>query len=120
MPTVVLMTYEFPPSGGGGVQRCAKFARYLPELGWTPVVVTSAPVPGRPYDESLLEGISGITVARLRPRRVSTLAARALRDHQSSLQAAQQCINGRVSLLGRFRWLSATPGSCHLSRLAPR
>ena len=78
MSTVVLLTYEFPPSGGGGVQRCAKFARYLPELGWTPVVVTSSPVPGRPYDESLLEGISGITVARLRPRRVSTLAARAL------------------------------------------
>jgi glycosyltransferase involved in cell wall biosynthesis len=78
MPTVVLMTYEFPPSGGGGVQRCAKFARYLPEFGWTPLVVTSSPVPGRPYDESLLEGSDGLCVVRLRPLRVSSLAARAL------------------------------------------
>ena len=30
-------------AGGGGVQRMAMFARYLPESGWTPVVLTSAP-----------------------------------------------------------------------------
>lgn len=30
----------FPPRGGGGVQRTAKFAKYLPEFGWTPTVVT--------------------------------------------------------------------------------
>ena len=76
--TVLLMTYEFPPAGGGGIQRGAKFARYLPDFGWTPVVVTSAPIKGRTTDESLLEGLQGLTVARLRPRRVSAMAARAL------------------------------------------
>jgi glycosyltransferase involved in cell wall biosynthesis len=78
MPPVILMTYEFPPSGGGGVQRCAKFARYLPEFGWTPLVVTSSPTPGGPYDDSLLDGLSGLRVARLEPRRVSALTACAL------------------------------------------
>lgn len=78
MPTVLIFTYEFPPSGGGGVQRCAKFARYLPDFGWTPVVVTSSPIPGKPRDDSLLEGVAGLSVARLRPLRVSALVARAV------------------------------------------
>jgi len=37
---VLLVTYYFPPSGGPGVQRALKFARYLPEYGWEPVVLT--------------------------------------------------------------------------------
>lgn len=123
MPSVVLLTYEFPPSGGGGVQRCAKFARYLPELGWTPVVVTSAPVPGRPYDESLLEGISGLSVTRLPPRRVSTLAARAL----SPAKRARELLRGSgaasgggepaPSARGDARAPSVTPLSTRLARL---
>jgi hypothetical protein len=68
--TVLLMTYEFPPAGGGGIQRGAKFARYLPEFGWTPVVITSAPIRGRTRDDSLLEGLESLTVARLRPRQI--------------------------------------------------
>ncbi len=76
--SALLITYEFPPAGGGGVQRMAKFARYLPEFGWAPVVVTSAPIKGRSSDESLLAGLEGLTVARLRPRRVSALVARGL------------------------------------------
>jgi glycosyltransferase involved in cell wall biosynthesis len=40
MRRVLFLAYHFPPVGGGGVQRNAKFARYLPELGYEPVVVT--------------------------------------------------------------------------------
>ena len=39
MNRVMIITYYWPPSGGGGVQRWLKFARYLGEQGWTPVVV---------------------------------------------------------------------------------
>lgn len=121
MPTVVLMTYEFPPSGGGGVQRCAKFARYLPEFGWTPLVVTSSPVPGRPYDESLLEGIAGLSVARLRPLRVSTLAARALapakRARELVRKAGEAGSAGSPAQSGRAGAQSA-PGVPLSSRLA--
>lgn len=44
---VLFIAYYFPPLGGGGVQRSAKFVRYLPEHGFDPVVLTG---PG-PADE---------------------------------------------------------------------
>jgi len=40
MRKVLVVAYYFPPFGGGGVQRTAKFAKYLPEFGWCPVVLT--------------------------------------------------------------------------------
>lgn len=40
MTRVLFLAYHFPPNGGAAVQRNAKFARYLPELGYEPVVVT--------------------------------------------------------------------------------
>jgi glycosyltransferase involved in cell wall biosynthesis len=38
--TVLLVTYYFPPAGGPGVQRMLKFAKYLPDFGWRPAVLT--------------------------------------------------------------------------------
>ena len=40
MRKVLVIAYPFPPLGGSGVQRTAKFAKYLPEFGWQPVVLT--------------------------------------------------------------------------------
>ena len=40
MKRVLIITYYWPPSGGSGVQRWVKFAKYLPEDGWQPVVYT--------------------------------------------------------------------------------
>ena len=40
MKTVLIVTYYWPPAGGGGVQRVAKFCRYLGDFGWAPVVLT--------------------------------------------------------------------------------
>lgn len=58
MKRLLIVAYYFPPSGGPGVQRVLKFAKYLPEFGWHPVVLTvneSASFPAR--DESLVEEI---------------------------------------------------------------
>jgi len=56
MKKVLIITYYWPPSGGAGVQRWLKFAKYLPEYGWQPVILTVDPkyasYPQR--DESLL------------------------------------------------------------------
>ncbi len=54
---VLIVAYYFPPSGGPGVQRVLKFARYLPDFGWDPAVLTvsGADYPAR--DESLLAEI---------------------------------------------------------------
>lgn len=43
MKRVLLVSYYFPPSGGSGVQRMLKVAKYLRECGWEPVVLTVDP-----------------------------------------------------------------------------
>lgn len=39
---VLIVTYYFPPKGGAGTQRFAKFCKYLPDHGVQPVVLTVA------------------------------------------------------------------------------
>lgn len=54
---VLLVSYHFPPVGGAGVQRPAKFARYLPEFGWD-VSVLQCSNPSVPLlDPSLLSDL---------------------------------------------------------------
>lgn len=54
---VLLIAYSFPPVGGAGVQRPAKWVKYLPQCGWDVTVLTpeNPSVPLR--DESLLAEI---------------------------------------------------------------
>lgn len=40
MKNVLMITYFFPPTGGPGVQRIVKFAKYLPAFGWKPIILT--------------------------------------------------------------------------------
>ncbi len=40
MKRVLIISYYWPPTGGSGVQRWVKFAKYLPSEGWQPVVYT--------------------------------------------------------------------------------
>ncbi len=65
MKKVLIVAYYFPPSGGPGVQRVLKFAKYLPQFGWEPAILTvqDGDYPAR--DESLLEEIpAGLPVHR--------------------------------------------------------
>lgn len=41
MKKVLIITYYWPPSGGIGVLRCLKIAKYLREFGWEPVIYTA-------------------------------------------------------------------------------
>jgi glycosyltransferase involved in cell wall biosynthesis len=38
---VLLLSYHFPPLGGGGVQRWVKHVKFLPDSGWEPIVLTT-------------------------------------------------------------------------------
>lgn len=69
MKRVLLISYYFPPSGGPGVQRILKFARYLPKYGWLPTILTVDPKYAAfpSIDDSLLEEIpSDVEVIRTR------------------------------------------------------
>ncbi len=63
---VLIIAYYFPPMGLSGVQRTAKFAKYLPQFGWKPTVLTVGPTGYYALDESLLKEIdeAGIEVVR--------------------------------------------------------
>lgn len=57
MKKVLVITYYWPPSGGGGVQRWLKFVKHLNEYGWEPIIYTpeNAEVPA--IDNSLFKDI---------------------------------------------------------------
>lgn len=55
MKRVLVVTYYWPPTGGSGVQRWVKFCKYLPQLGWQPVVYT----PENPEQLALDETLAG-------------------------------------------------------------
>lgn len=59
MKTVLIITYYWPPSGGSGVQRWLKFANYLTELGWHPIVVTPENPQFDLHDPSLERDVNG-------------------------------------------------------------
>lgn len=54
---VLIISYYWPPSGGAGVQRWLKFAKYLPEFGWEPHIYTPSNPEAPAYDDSLLNEI---------------------------------------------------------------
>lgn len=57
MKRVLIITYYWPPVGGSGVQRWVKFAKYLPQEGWQPVIYTPENPDLSSIDMSLLEDI---------------------------------------------------------------
>lgn len=57
MKKVLIITYYWPPSGGGGVQRWLKMSKYLPELGWKPIIYTPLNPDPSVVDESLISEI---------------------------------------------------------------
>lgn len=54
---VLIIAYYFPPMGLSGVQRTAKFVKYLPQFGWKPTVLTVATTGYYAMDESLLHEV---------------------------------------------------------------
>ena len=57
MKRALIISYYWPPSGGSGVQRWVKFAKYLPSEGWQPVIYTPENPELTAIDESLCKEI---------------------------------------------------------------
>ncbi len=67
MLRALIVAYHFPPLGGAGVQRALHLARYLPEFGVQPLVLTGPGVhPGQwtPDDPALLTELPDVSVIR--------------------------------------------------------
>jgi glycosyltransferase involved in cell wall biosynthesis len=61
---VLVITYYWPPNGSSGVQRWLKFAKYLKEFGWQPVIYTPENPEYISIDESLLKDAEGLQVIK--------------------------------------------------------
>lgn len=64
MKKILIITYYWPPSGGSGVQRWMYFAKYLPDFGFEPFVLTVDPLFAsyKFIDESFQKNIASIRV----------------------------------------------------------
>ena len=89
--SVLVISYIFPPVGGAGVQRVTKFVKYLPELGWSPIVLT-AENPSVPlFDETLLLDV---------PHSVEVFRAKTMEpgyQTKQSISAASDTGNSRLN-----------------------
>jgi glycosyltransferase involved in cell wall biosynthesis len=65
---VVIVAYYFPPLGGSGVQRVAKWAKYLPQNGWDVTVLTVEPGSYFAFDQTLLDEVEAAGVRIIRTR----------------------------------------------------
>ena len=57
MKRALIISYYWPPTGGSGVQRWVKFAKYLPAEGWQPVIYTPSNPEALAIDKSLVDEI---------------------------------------------------------------
>ncbi|WP_300691031.1 glycosyl transferase family 1 [Chryseobacterium sp.] len=54
---ILIITYYWPPAGGPGVQRWLKFAKYLPDFGWKPIIYTPENPSYPLLDETLMKEV---------------------------------------------------------------
>ncbi|MGB2805843.1 MAG: glycosyltransferase [Candidatus Zixiibacteriota bacterium] len=90
---VLILAYYFPPFGMGGVQRVAKFAKYLPRFGWKPYVLTVKEAEYWAKDHSLVEELPPeVRVFRtgsFDPLRISYILRRLLRRRKREEEFAR-------------------------------
>jgi glycosyltransferase involved in cell wall biosynthesis len=134
---VLMISYFFPPLGGGGVFRTLKFVKYLPDFGWTPHVIAANDPSYWHHDPGLLADLpDGIDVRRVNavdifskltfhakrlPAGVGPLIARYTEFPDHSFMWAQRAFGACLSLLksskSKVIYSSATPWSAHLLAL---
>ena len=90
MKRVLIITYYWPPTGGSGVQRWVKFARYLPSEGWQPVIYTPENPEQLAVDHSLEAEIpEGLEVIKTRITEPYELYKKFLRRSGHSKEAVE-------------------------------
>lgn len=53
---ILIISYDFPPALSGG-RRMVKFAKFLPEFGYDPIVLAATPDPTQPHDRETLREV---------------------------------------------------------------
>jgi len=94
----LIVTYYFPPLGGGGVQRMAKLSKYLARAGWQVTVITADETNNHlEKDTSLLAEIAEDVNILYLPTRLPA----------SRVMPSKRLISGERQVSYFKRWLSA-------------
>ncbi len=103
MKRVLILAYYFPPLGMGGVQRVAKWVKFLPRFGWAPHILTVQPIRYHAFDASLLAEVDGIPVTRTESLDPARLAKRFFpRSENAAVPAQSVSSSGRLQKWLRF------------------
>src|SRR5690625_6272851 len=104
---VLVIAYYFPPMGLSGVQRIARFVKYLPDNGWTPTVLTVRPRGYFAFDATLEDEIDEREIEIIRtasvdptrilgPRRRGGLPDESRRKSRSELRQWGLCTECKI------------------------
>ena len=104
---LLFISYHFPPTGGGGVQRSLKFVKYLPSFGWEPIVLTVSNSVVKYKDETLLQDLpSDVCVHKIRRLPLIPFAeryrAKAKRDYDSAGNLVRIKSYSKIKILKPF------------------
>ncbi len=117
MKRVLIITYYWPPSGGGGVMRWLKMSKYFPEQGWQPVIYTPENPDPSVTDQSLVSEISESTETIRKPiwepyniyRRLTGKAKGEKFKAGYISEASQSSLRDRISVFIRGNFLIPDP-----------
>ena len=102
--TLLFLAYFFPPRGGAGVQRSVKFAKYLPQFAWKPLVIAHG---------GMADNASGVMdPSLLKDFRVKETVAAAVAEE--SLRTYDQNNDTRRGPITEVKTLPPVPGSSGL------
>lgn len=93
MKRVLLVTYYFPPMGGGGVPRALKLAKYLPAFGWAPHVLTVRDGLWSAFDDTPLAELSPEVIIHRTP---FVMAGQLIRRMAGGAKGRPVCTEDRV------------------------
>ncbi|MDB5323271.1 MAG: glycosyltransferase family 4 protein [Phycisphaerales bacterium] len=96
---VLYLAYFFPPRGGAAVQRSLKFAKYLPEFGWRPLVVAN----GGAIEDKTLKVQDPTMLKELPPKAVVRYTALDARENRRYLRA-QSKFRQRLNVTDPMGW----------------
>ena len=105
MHRVLMISATFPPFNVSGSQRAFQFAKYLPEYGYLPSVVSAEPGPMDPVDPSLLEQLDG----RIRLERIQHLAPKIKPLLLALLRPVARCVRALLAAPADEPKLAAAP-----------
>jgi glycosyltransferase involved in cell wall biosynthesis len=95
--TVLMICYHYPPANNGGVERSVKFAKYLPDFGWNPLVVTTNKFGTSPVPKSVRVVYAGELRSQIYRRLVEPSRLKAKSEEMSAASS------GRRNLLTGLR-----------------